>query len=143
MRGGRLGALQAILEADLERATGTSVGLERCVQQLRAMAPLGHREADLYRTHVLVKALLQQADAEGASELARALEAPGDEDEGVYAVWLRVWFDLDEEDAGEPWKELGEGRLRLATLLARAHGAEKLVERLETRLGSVARQGRQ
>jgi hypothetical protein len=146
MRGGRLDALRAMLDADAERATGTSVGLERCVQHLRAMEPLGNREADLYRTHVLVKALLQQGDPEGALELARALEASGDEEEHIYAAWLRVWFDLEAGDEGADdgqWRPLGEGELRRATLLARAHGAEELVTRLEERIGSVARPARQ
>jgi len=143
MRGGRLDALEAIVDADLERATGTSVGLERSVERLREMPPLGHREADLYRIHVLVKAILEQGDAEGAEELARKLEESGDEDRGVYAAWLRVWFELDEEEGEPPWAPLGEGRLRLATLLARAHGAEKLVEMLDARVASVARPERQ
>jgi len=143
MQGGRLDGLRAILDADAEGATGTSVGLERCVQRLRAMEPLGNREADLYRTHVLVKALLQQGDPEGALELAHALDGSGDEEERISA-WLRVWFDLEaaEGDAGE-WRPLDEGKLRRATLLARAHGAEKLVELLEARIASVAQPGGQ
>jgi hypothetical protein len=36
---------------------------------------------------------------------------------------------------------LTEGDLRVATLLARAHGAEKLVERLEASIASVAPTG--
>jgi hypothetical protein len=139
MRGGRLDALRAILDADAEGATGTSVGLERCVQRLRAMQPLGNREADLYRTHVLVKALLQQGDPEGALELAHALEGSGDEEDRIYAAWLRDWFELEAAEGDEkPWGPLDEGELRRATLLARAHGADELVERLEARITSVA-----
>ena len=114
------------------------------MQRLRAMELLGNREADLYRTHVLVKALLQQGDPEGALELAHALEGSGDEEERIYAAWLRVWFDLEaaEDDEGE-WRPLDEGELRRATLLARAHGADELVEMLEARIGSVAQPGGQ
>ena len=140
MRGGRLDRLRDMIDADAERATGTSVGLERCVGRLLELPPTGNREADLYRTHVLVKALLEQGDPEGALELYRALAPSQDEDEQVYATWLRVWFDLDvAADEGEAWPELGEGQLRMATLLARTHGAEKLVEMLQARLPSVAR----
>jgi hypothetical protein len=140
MRGGRLDRLRDILEADAERATGTSVGLELCVGRLRELPPTGNREADLYRTHVLVKALLEQGDPEGALELYRSLEGSMDDDERVYAAWLRVWFDLEAAaQEGEVWPPLGEGQLRMATLLARTHGAEKLVEMLEARIASVAR----
>ena len=142
MRGGRLDRLRDVVGADLERATGTSVGLERCVQRLRAMVLIGHREADLYRTHVLVKALLEQGDAEGAVELIGDLErAGGDDEQLLYATWLRVWFDLDAEaaDYRSAWPPLPEAQLRLATLMARAHGADKLVEKLEERVSSIAR----
>jgi hypothetical protein len=143
MRAGRLEKLRAILDADLERATGTPVGLERCVQRLRAMAPIGHREADLYRLHVLVKAVLAQGDGETGFELASEIEAGAgaekDDDARVYVTWLRVWFDLDgEPDA--PWPPLGEGDIRMATLVARAHGAERLVDKLEERLSAIARE---
>jgi hypothetical protein len=141
MRGGRLDALRAIVDADLERATGTPGGLERCVEQLRAMKPVGNREAELYRTHVLVKALLEEGDADGAVELITELEPSRDEEQQLYVAWLRVWFDLDGEaaDYRHAWPALPEGQLRMATLLARAHGAEKLVEKLEERVSSIAR----
>jgi hypothetical protein len=158
MQGGRLEKLRELVDADLERATGTSVGLERCVQRLRATPPTGNREADLYRTHVLVKALLEQGDPEGALAVAGELEASKDEEQQLYVTWLRVWFDLDGEDpdGGEDeadastaeaapartWPALGEGQLRLALLSARAHGAEKLVEMLQrrvTRASGIAR----
>ena len=146
MRGGRLDRLRDVVDADLERATGTSVGLERCVQRLRAMEPIGHREADLYRMHVLVKALLEQGDAEGALEVAGDLEhgaqGAADEERQLYATWLRVWFDLDTEP-GDAWPALPEGQLRMAALMARAHGAEALVKKLEERVSSIAREGRQ
>ncbi|MGH7293688.1 MAG: hypothetical protein ACRELB_02090, partial [Polyangiaceae bacterium] len=56
-------------------------------------------------------------------------------------AWLRVWFELDAESAGyrDAWPAIPEGRLRLATLLARAHGADKLVEKLEERVSAIAR----
>ncbi len=102
-------------------------------------APTGNREADLYRTHVLVKALLEQGDAEGALEMYRTLEKSTDEDDLVYATWLRVWFELEAAaEEGEDWPALSEGQLRMAALLARTHGAEKLVEMLEARIASVA-----
>ena len=139
MHGGHLGQLRAIVSGDLERATGTSTGLERCVQELRGMAPLGNREADLYRMHVLVKALLEQGDADGALEVLRFLEPSRDEEHQLYAAWLRVWFDLDAEaiDYRQAWPVLPEGQLRMATLLARAQGADKLVEKLEERRRSA------
>jgi hypothetical protein len=139
MRGGRLERLRDVIDADDERATGTSVGLERCVGRLRAMHPTGNREADLYRTLVLTKALLAQGDADGGLELYRTLVPTGDDEQQIYATWLRVWFDLEAgAEEGEVWPPLTEGQLRVATLLARAHGAEKLVERLEARIASVA-----
>jgi hypothetical protein len=139
MRGGHLDVLRAVIDADAERATGTSVGLERCVGRLRELAPTGNREADLYRTHVMVKALLEHGDAEGALELHRTLAATKDDDERVYATWLRVWFDLEAgTDDADAWPPLTEGELRMAMLLARSHGAEKLVELLGARLASVA-----
>lgn len=149
VRGGRLDRLRDVVDADLERAAGTSVGLERCVQRLRAMDPIGNREADLYRTHVLVKALLEQGDAEGAIEVVGELEAttPADDEQLLYATWLRVWFDLDA--SGEPagyrqaWPALPEGQLRMAALMARSQGADKLVEKLEERVSSIARGGHQ
>ena len=63
----------------------------------------------------------------------------------LYATWLRVWFDLDAEAAGyrHAWPALPEGQLRMAALMARAHGADKLVEKLEERVSSIARRARQ
>lgn len=160
MRGGRLDGLRAIVEADLERKTGTAVGLERCVERLLGAAPVGNREADLYRVHVLVKAVLEQGDSERALELASEFAASEDDEERVYATWLRVWFDLDDragEDegvpaapgggdagagdvvGGAPWPALSEGDLRIAMLAARSHGAESLVSKLTDRLSAIAR----
>jgi hypothetical protein len=141
VQGGRLERLRDLVDADVERASGTSVELERCVRRLRAAGPIGNREADLYRTHVLAKALLERGDAAGALEVLGEFEASPDDEQQVYVVWLRVWFDFDVESAGtdRTWPPLPEGRLRLATLLARAHGAEKLVEKLEARVSSIAR----
>jgi hypothetical protein len=139
MRGGRLDRLRGFVEADTERATSTSVGLERCLGRMRELGPTGNREADLYRTHVMVKALLEQGDPEGGLELYRSLAGTKDDDERVYATWLRVWFDLEAgADDGDDWPVLSEGELRMAMLLARTHGADKLVEMLETRLPAVA-----
>jgi hypothetical protein len=69
------------------------------------------------------------------------LEPSHDEEHQLYVAWLRVWFDLDSEaaDYRHNWPALPEGQLRMATLLARAHGAEKLVEKLEQRVSSIAR----
>jgi hypothetical protein len=141
MHGGRLERLRRIVDADLERATGTSGGLDVCVRELRSMSRIGSREADLYRTHVLVKALLEQGDADGAREVARELDASRDDEERVYLVWLRTWFDLDVEapEGDRPWPSLSQGELRMAALLARAHGADKLVEKLQSRLAAIAR----
>jgi len=140
MGAGRLAKLRAIVDADLERATGTSAGLEGCVKRLRSIEPTGNREADLYAAHVLVKALLELGDANAAMEVLPRLEASSDEDERLYVTWLRVWFDLDAEaaDYRHAWPAVPEGRLRMATLLARAHGADKLVEKLEERVSSIA-----
>ncbi|HLK38614.1 MAG TPA: hypothetical protein VKU41_17750, partial [Polyangiaceae bacterium] len=140
MRGGRLDGLRAIVDADVERATGTSVGLDRCVGWLREAPPLGHREADLYRTHVLVKAILERGDADTGVKVAECLVRSADDEERVYATWLRVWFDMDAADAGDVrWPDLTEGDLRVAALAARAHGAERLVELFDTRLAAIAR----
>lgn len=142
MRGGRLEKLRHVVEADLERAAGTSAGRDECVRRLRGMAPFGNREADLYRIHVLVKALLERGDASGAHELAQSLEASNDDEARVYRTWLRTWFDLDtraEEEGAVSWAPLPEGELRMAALLARAHGADKLVQKLEGRVAAIAR----
>jgi hypothetical protein len=144
-RGGKLEALRAVVEADELRAGGTGPGLVRCIERLRSMAPTGNREADLYRTHVLVKAILQKGDAESAQELCAELEKADDEEARLYAVWLVVWFEGEDDPEatyreaatpGEP-SSFAEGDLRMAALLARTQGAEKLVERLEERLGRV------
>ncbi|HTQ43535.1 MAG TPA: hypothetical protein VMI75_12310 [Polyangiaceae bacterium] len=153
MRGGRLDALAEVVDADVERCRNNSVSLERCVQRLRAMSPLPNREAELYRLHVLVKALLQQGDDDGAAELVEELEKGAiagegprgsdgtDDDRRMYATWLRVWFDMDAPEgdyrtAGA--QPIPEGDLRMAALVARSQGAEKLLEKIEARLSSVA-----
>jgi hypothetical protein len=140
MRGGRLEKLSAVVDADVERAVGTPVSLDRCVERLRLMPRIGNREADLYRTHVLVRALLERGDAESALALAGELETSRDDEERVYLAWLCTWFDFDAaaEHVG-PGPDLSEGQLRMATLLARAHGADKLVEKLEGRVAAIAR----
>ncbi|HEX4446571.1 MAG TPA: hypothetical protein VH044_07545 [Polyangiaceae bacterium] len=156
VRGGRVERLRAVVTADLERNGGTAPGLERCVRDLRAEPPLGNREADLYRVHVLVKAILERGDDDAGAELASAYAVSADDEERVYATWLRVWFELDafELDASElaesatadalagdrafvPLPTLAEGDLRMAMLAARAHGAEGLIEKLEQRLATM------
>jgi hypothetical protein len=148
-RGGRLDWLRSVVEADEARASGTAAGLDRCLQVLRSLGPSGNREADLYRTHVLVKAILQSGDAEGAQKVVPELEASADEEERLYAVWLTVWFEGEGEGDGEPYRGateplegISEGDLRMAALLARAQGADKLVERLEERLEKGPAAGR-
>jgi hypothetical protein len=140
MAGGRLAKLRGVIEADLERANGTSVELERCIGRLRDMDPIGNREADRYRTHVLVKAVLEHGDDELATELAAELAESDDDEQRVYVAWLRAWFDLDAEpqEDGSPWPPLPEGDLRMAALLARSHGAQELVSKLDERVAAIA-----
>jgi len=141
--GGRLERLRAVVDADLERATATSAGLEGCVQRLRSLERIDNREADLYRTHVLVKAVLEQGATETACDLAAELAASSDPDERLYAIWLRAWFDLDRVASDVSWPPLAEGEIRFASLVARAHGAERLVAELEARLSTIARPARE
>jgi hypothetical protein len=148
-RGGRLDWLRSVVEADEARASGTAEGLDRCLQMLRLLPPSGNREADRYRTHVLVKAILQRGDLELAQKVVPELEGSADEEERLYGVWLTVWFE-GEGDQEIPYRgatepdggEISEGDLRMATLLARTQGADKLVERLEERLERGAGGGR-
>lgn len=149
MRWGRLETLRAVVDADLERSAGTSAGLQRCVQLLRNMPNVGHREADLYRIHVLVKTVLALGDGEVGWELANELagadrgKQADDDDVRLYVTWLRVWFDLDQDvegaDGDVSWPPLADGDIRMATLVARSHGAERLVSKLEERLSAIAR----
>jgi hypothetical protein len=149
MRGGRLDRLRGAIEADAERAAGTPEALEHSIDQLKTMRTgggVGNREADLYVLHVLVKAILEQGEVEEAADLAEALGRSKDEEERLYLVWLRAWFDLDEAAPSPapaapaaPAVPVTEGEVRLATLLARSHGAEKLVEKLEKRVAAIAR----
>ncbi len=148
MRSGRIEKLRAVVEADLERSAGTPASRQRAVQRLRDAPPVGNREADLYRVHVLAKAVLERGDDETAVELASQWGESPDDDVRVYSTWLRVWFDLDVENVdGEEGDEareaLSEPDLRLAMLAARAHGAESLVAKLTERLSTIARAGSQ
>lgn len=142
-QGGRLDQLRAIVDADLDRATGTPAGLVRSTQQLRELAPIGNREADLYRLHVLVKAVLEGGATDVALELAQGFAVSSDPEERLYATWLRAWFDLDTVASDLTWPPIEEGELRLASLVARAHGAQSLVAELEGRLATIARTARE
>jgi hypothetical protein len=128
MTGGRLAKLREVVEADIDRATGSTPGRERCIAELRAMPRIGNREADLYAAHVLVKAVLELGAEDVVGELLERIAGSQDEEERLYGVWLRVWFDLDESPP------LADGELRMAALLARSHGAQALVEKLDTRI---------
>ena len=134
--------LRAVVTADLNRDSATTASLDESIRALRDAPRLGNREADLYRTHVLVKAVLERGDPQRALDLLPSLETSPDEEERVYAAWLRVWFDLEGEVLRTEGEEtaveapLTVGELRLATLLARAHGAEKLVDKARRASGS-------
>jgi hypothetical protein len=146
MQGGRLDRVREIVDADLERATGTPEALDRCLDRLStppAGILIGNREADLYRTHVLVKAVLERGDTERAVDLAAQYGESADDEERIYSTWLRTWFDLEKTSPEVEWPEVDEGQLRMAALVARAHGAERLVEQLEARLSTIARSERQ
>jgi hypothetical protein len=130
MAGGLLGVLREVVRADVDRAGGSAAQLKKCVDALRAMAPLANVEAERYRTHVLVKAVLGGADGELAEALASELAASSDDELHVYAVWLRTWFEI--EDAPT------DGELRLALLLARSQGAADLAKKLEARVGEAS-----
>jgi hypothetical protein len=142
VQGGRLERLRAVVDADLDRATGKPDGLDRCIEQLgssgAAGEPIGNREADLYRMHVLVKAILERGDTEHAFDLAQELGGSPDDDERLYSAWLRAWFHLEAEGPQVAWPAVDEGQLRMAALVARAHGAERLVLELEARLSAIA-----
>jgi hypothetical protein len=131
MKGGRLSLLQQVIDADVERALGTPVALERAIQRLSAMDRIGNREADRYKTHVLVKAILGKADLDAAEKVIPGIEASPDEEERLYAVWLRTWFEIEGGTASE-------GELRLAALLARSQGADELVKKLDEKIAAVA-----
>lgn len=134
MRVGRIRALRELVEADAERASESLAGLSRCIERVRAMAPIGNVEADRYRVHVLVKAVLQQGDAEIADALIEEIAQSKDDEVRPYGVWLRAWFDLDE---GRPAPT--EGELRMAALLARTHGAADLQKKLDERIAALAK----
>jgi hypothetical protein len=130
MSGGRLTLVRDLVAADADRAAGTKAMLDRCVEAVRAVPPIGNAEAERYRAHVHVKALLELGDGEAASALYDDLVASKDEEIRVYAVWLRVWFEIDTPSNAT------EGEVRLALLLARAQGAVDLAKKLEGDLAS-------
>ena len=110
------------------REIGTEESLAAAIQALVAIPPLSADEAERYRIHVLVKALLQQGDDATARGLAEELKGGADAELHVYVVWLQTWFEWTHLDAPT------EAEMRLAVLLARTHGAEDLVRRLEAGL---------
>jgi hypothetical protein len=124
-RGGPMRALRAVALADLERARGGESGLGHCIGALMEQGQLPHAEAERYRTHVLVKAILELGDFETARALADDLAKTQDPELAVYLVWLRAWFELEHLPAPEP------PLVRLAVLAAKNHGALELVRRLE------------
>jgi hypothetical protein len=130
MRYGRLDALREVVRADVLRGIGAESTLGDAIRALYNMGSLPNVEAERYRTHVLVKALLEQADGATARDLAFDLAKSTDDELRVYAAWLRAWFDL--EDLSAP----SEGDVRKALLLARSHGAEELIAKLEAQLAT-------
>ena len=122
---GTIVRLAEVVEADLDRASGGPAELEGAIARLAKMEPLAHQEAERYRVHVLVKAILEQGDVATGRGLADELSARPDEELRVYVVWLRTWFDLDHLPTSS------EADVRLALLLARSHGADELVSKLE------------
>ncbi len=127
---GRIRLLRQVIEADADRAGASLAGLTRCIETIRAMPRIGNTEADRYRTHVLVKAVLTQAHGELAEELCAELAASKDEDERIYAAWLSAWFEIDLPT------EPSDGEVRLALLMARSQGAEDLAKKLEAKLST-------
>ncbi len=129
---GALRDLRTVVEADLARAIGTEESLQAAIKALFESSSLRNREAERYRVHVLVKALLQQGDEPTARAVAEDLKGTDDAELRVYAVWLGTWFEWTHLDAPS------EADMRMALLLARTHGAVDLVARLESALGPTA-----
>jgi hypothetical protein len=137
MGGGLLGRLREVVEADIDRSKGA---LDRTLAKLRDAPRIGNTEADRYKTHVLAKAVLQKGDGELALAEANRIRESKDEDERLYAVWLTVWYDFDQPQGEEPALTPcpTEPELRLAALLARTHGAEDLVKKLDARVAALS-----
>ena len=123
---GEAGRLREVVDADLVRSRGGTAALEESIATLLRIAPLAHQEAERYRLHVLVKAVLEQGDVAIARDLVDQLleRALTDEEVRVYVVWLRAWFDMEHVAAPS------EAEVRLALLVARSHGADELVKKL-------------
>jgi len=136
---GRMRALRTFVLADADRALGTSAARLRCIERLRTAPRIGHREADLYRVYVLVRAILELGEADSGLEVAMRLAQSTDPDERIYGIWLMVWFDLDAQAEGGDWPPLAEDQARLALLMARSQGAEALVDKLQARVATIAR----
>jgi hypothetical protein len=143
-RVGTIAALRTLVRADLARATDLPGERDRAIATLASAPATGHIEVDRYRTHVLVKALLEKGDPELAERVARELMHHADDEQRVYAVWLHVWFDgalergSETATASEAAPTFDEGTLRLAALLARTHGATELVQKIEDRIAASA-----
>ena len=91
-----------------------------------------------------MKAILAQGDGEAGLDVARQLSGTLDDETRTYVTWLRVWLDLDRDEHGvaDPgWPDLSDGDLRMASLVARVQGADRLVTKLGERLSAIARSG--
>jgi hypothetical protein len=125
---GPLASLRRVVRADALRARGTEDSLGEAIRALLDAAPLTNAEAERYRLHVLVQALLELGDESTARDVAETLRERGDDELAPYLTWLTVWFDWSHLDPPS------EGDLRRALLLGRAHGAEALVAKLTAAL---------
>jgi hypothetical protein len=123
--GGALATLRRVVEADAHRSDGEAA-LGRSIRELLELPSVGAVEADRYRVHVLVKAILELGDPLTARDVEGDLGASPDEDVRLYAAWLRTWFDLDTSTSAP----LAEGERSRAALLARNAGALDLADRL-------------
>ena len=83
---GALRELRTVVEADAMRAIGSEASLGEAIRALYAMPAIDHVEAERYRIHVLVRALLEQGDLATARSLVDELAEHPDEDRRVYAV---------------------------------------------------------
>ena len=122
--GGALATLRKAVEADAARDEGEAA-LGESIRTLLELPDLHAPEVDHYRTHVLVKAILQLGDPLTARDVEADLGASPDDEVRMYALWLRTWFDLTSSSP-----EVDEGERRRAALMARNSGAVDLATRL-------------